>query len=302
MRFVAFSILICAALSAKATPAEDDVIAVASSLYADQIAVGDTAVVGVFVEFSGNPLYWLFDSLMPPTTMGLKFINSRTTSHTQRSGDDVLTRTKIELRFSATRTGQLTISPWQWNILHIVGGDTTQIDTIPLSFGGFALTGLPPPKRHLSAKTVTLIIVGAFLSIAVIVLVVVWISRSRKRKSPIQPQRTLSNEEIAIQKLSKISLQLMSTEEIVGRITDAIKKYISDEFGISAGRMATEEILSSLSSRGLAGQRFVLLRSLLNACDDIRFAQKYPDAQEMKELLSMATEFVRGGIKSNERN
>ena len=57
--------------------------------------------------------------------------------------------------------------------------------------------------------------------------------------------------------------------------------------------MASEEILKGLEDRGCSPHRLMTLEKILSECDDIRFAGKYVETQEIEKLVEMAKDFVQ---------
>ena len=86
----------------------------------------------------------------------------------------------------------------------------------------------------------------------------------------------------------------MAAEEILDELAKIVRKYIYEEFNIPAIGMSSDEIVSILSERGLAGHRFIALKQMLKYCDDVRFAEKYPEVEEIREAIGQAKIFVEG--------
>ena len=284
-------------LTLLSTPAFSDTTAVQNfsyscSLLTDKPAVGDTAAVLINLKFFDNPALWIFDTMPAPTTMGLEFVGSATKTETQTGNNSKIGETIVLLRFSPKREGQLTISPWQWRIFHFQNGDTSVIDTFALSFPGYALTGMPERKGFVGMLPFILFFAGIILVIAVAFAVKKIVKKSKEL--PMEPPRPSAPEEIAFSALQNLSPLRSRAEDLLDNLSKILRTYINEKFDVPASGMSSAEILSALSERGLSGQRFVLLQQVLKYCDDIRFAEKYPQSDELKEILEQAKNFTKG--------
>ncbi len=267
-------------------------VSVASSLLVEQAAIGDTAEVLIIALFGDNPALWLFDTLEPPFTTGLDFIGTKTQTITRSRGNYSYGETRVRLLFTPNRTGELTISPWKWRLLHLVPGDTAKIDTFVADLPGFALTGLPR-KEKITTKYLPFFL--TFIGIAMFIAFGIFI-RIFAKKVMLKPKEKppLTAEEKALDKISKLSPQRLQAEELLDKLAHVLRSYISEKFGIDALGMSSEEILSALSNIGFAGHRFVALQQVLKYCDDVRFAKKYPESQELWDIIEQGRIFIKG--------
>jgi len=263
---------------------------VASSLLTEEAAVGDTVELVVNTVFPNEPLFWIFDSLIPPMSMGMEFLGTATKTRTYIEDSEQCGETQITLRFSPTRAGQLNISPWRWRVFHIPEGDTTQIDTVIMDFSGFVLTGYPCKKSNIGVIPYMLLVIGVIF----IVLLTAFIRRMvlKYRKEPVEPAKPITPEEKAIDALNKLSLQRMQTDELLDNLSRILRSFIDEKFDIPAGGMSSAEIIEHLSEKGAAGHKFIALQQALKYCDDVRFAEKYPESREIKEALEQAKIFI----------
>ena len=76
-------------------------------------------------------------------------------------------------------------------------------------------------------------------------------------------------------------------------LSDVIRRYIEDRFGIRAQEMTTQEFLDSLrTSEGLTPEHKNLLKGFLNSCDMVKFARYGPTLQETEEGFQHASKFI----------
>jgi hypothetical protein len=115
---------------------------------------------------------------------------------------------------------------------------------------------------------------------------------SRRRGSPRAQQLF----EIALQRLEEIRalMQPSSVREFSIAISDIVRRYIEDEFKVTATHLTTEEFLHDLlesSNASLAAHRN-LLAQFLHQCDVAKFAGVGLSMQIMESLHQSARSFV----------
>jgi hypothetical protein len=115
---------------------------------------------------------------------------------------------------------------------------------------------------------------------------------ARRRRSP----RALQLFEIALQRLEEIRalMQPSSVREFSIAISDIVRRYIEDEFKITATHRTTEEFLRDLlgsSNASLAAHRN-LLAQFLEQCDLAKFAGVGLSVRIMESLHQSARSFV----------
>jgi hypothetical protein len=115
---------------------------------------------------------------------------------------------------------------------------------------------------------------------------------ARRRKAP-RPQQLF---EIALQRLEEIRslMQPSSVREFSIAISDIVRRYIEDEFKVTATHRTTEEFLHDLlesSNAALAAHRN-LLAQFLEQCDMAKFAGMGLSMRLMESLHRSARSFV----------
>jgi hypothetical protein len=115
---------------------------------------------------------------------------------------------------------------------------------------------------------------------------------SRRQGSPRAQQRF----EIALQRLEEIRalMRPSSVREFSIAISDIVRRYIEDEFEVTATHLTTEEFLHDLlesSNASLAAHRN-LLAQFLHQCDVAKFAGVGLSMQIMESLHQSARSFV----------
>ncbi len=77
------------------------------------------------------------------------------------------------------------------------------------------------------------------------------------------------------------------------QVSNIIRHYLEDGFGMRAPERTTEEFLAELdASRTLAASHQMLLRSFLKHCDLVKFAEHHPSETEAEEVFTTCRRFV----------
>jgi hypothetical protein len=118
-----------------------------------------------------------------------------------------------------------------------------------------------------------------------------WRWRNRRRRP-----RALRPFEIALQSLEDIRplMQPSTVREFSIAISDVVRRYIEDEFRVTATHLTTEEFLHDLlnsSNASLAAHR-QLLAQFLQQCDVAKFAGVSLTSRIMESLHQSARSFV----------
>ena len=99
-------------------------------------------------------------------------------------------------------------------------------------------------------------------------------------------------------------LQELVDEDLIGsgriqefyiRLSDIIRRYIEDRFGIRAPERTTEEFLAEVSSGNVLKERdTALLDEFLAHCDLVKFAKHQPTEGEIQKSFDSAKAFTEG--------
>lgn len=134
---------------------------------------------------------------------------------------------------------------------------------------------------------------GMVLLLVVIVIIVLLTRRGRgAAAAPVVPAHELAYRR----------LQELVDEDLVGkgeiklfyqRISDILRHYIEDRFGLRAPEQTTEEFLAALgTSDALVVQYRNLLKSFLLNCDMVKFAEHHPDSVEIQNAFNSCRTFI----------
>ncbi|PYK54100.1 MAG: hypothetical protein DME48_09230 [Verrucomicrobia bacterium] len=151
---------------------------------------------------------------------------------------------------------------------------------------------IAPPVDY-SLISPWLIFVGVFVLLTVIGLIVWFLTKSLRRPTPLQPPR-----ERALALLEQIRTQIsaMNPYRFSIRVSDILRRYVTEQFGLPVTRQTSVEFLNGLrSSSQFSEDEKSLLEDFLNRCDLIKFARYEATTSDSDLLLEEAIRFVKGG-------
>ena len=183
----------------------------------------------------------------------------------------------------------------------ITGTDTTfsselalKVSTIPVDTESGKFNDIKdirtPPFVLMDYLPVFLLIVAiiAFLALAVFIIYRIINKKSLvpfKKEEPFVPAHIRAIRRLEAIKADKL-WQMGKIKEYYSEITDTLRKYIEERFGIGAMEMTSGEILTDIKQYGDANTAYDNLKQVLILADFVKFAkyQSLPDENE----LSMA--------------
>ncbi len=131
---------------------------------------------------------------------------------------------------------------------------------------------------------------------AVLIVVIVMILWPRKGSGPPATPPTPAHE------IALFSLDKLMDEELpekgefklfFQRVSDILRTYIENRFGLQAPDQTTEEFLQALrSGAGLDQSHRPLLERFLQRCDLVKFAAHRPSNDDIEETSSSCRSFV----------
>jgi hypothetical protein len=124
---------------------------------------------------------------------------------------------------------------------------------------------------------------------------VVWLF-AKRRKPPLPPKLP---RQIALEELERISREIerLSPYQFSIRVSDILRKYVTQQYGVPATRQTSIEFLTALATPkafGVSTEEKSLLEDFLNRCDLIKFARYEATASDSELLLGEAIRFVKG--------
>ena len=158
-----------------------------------------------------------------------------------------------------------------------------------------------PFSAPITLKEIAPWLLGIILIGAIIFLVIYAISRRNRNKPLFQrpPKPKLPPHVIALEELEKLKNEELWQHEKVKdyytRLTDIVRIYVEDRFGIATMEQTTFEILTSLKGNEVMIEKKSVndLKEILELADFVKFAKLTPLPDENHRVLSTAYLFVK---------
>ena len=180
--------------------------------------------------------------------------------------------------------------------LHYVESDTLRVNVrsiLPADMAELAIREIagpadPPPRRGRA-----LLAAAAVIAVLAFGALLLW----RRRKARTGEERRIPAHEAAFARLERLL-----AEELVERglyadftagVSDVLRQYIEDRFGLRAPERTTEEFLAE-AGEGLPvtpEQRSILERFLVH-CDLVKFAAYTPSADDVRSTFETCRDFI----------
>jgi hypothetical protein len=245
---------------------------------------------------------------LPDTILGNITVIGRGKIDTVYSGDKNTVTYSQDLNITCFDSGFYTIPsiPFRYRLLpdtnslvttttmmllavHTVKVDTTQ--AIKPIIG--------PMKIPLSFREMLPWILGAIL-LLLVAAGVIWFIRKRRKNEPLirlKPVVVLLPHERALQELEKLRIKKLwqagRIKDYHSELTDILRKYIEDRFGVQALEQTTAEIMESLVSHAEINHTSLdKLGGLLMLADMVKFAKVQPLAVENERSMGEGIEFI----------
>ena len=138
-----------------------------------------------------------------------------------------------------------------------------------------------------------LVFVTAFVVLSLLGLITWWFARRRKPEPAPRAPR-----EIALEQLeqSRGEIERISPYQFSIRVSDILRRYVTQQYGVPATRQTSIEFLSAAAKApSFSPDDKSLLEDFLNRCDLIKFAKYEATTSDSELLLEEAIRFVKGG-------
>lgn len=166
-------------------------------------------------------------------------------------------------------------------ILAPAPGGTNAVPRLPLRGDVQRLEEIPDPwKRPIQVGFVALVAGAAALA---------WWRWSRRPPAPPAPVAPLDPAVVARGRIEAARGWMGEPRRYAGEVSDAVRHYLEDRFGLKAPEQTTEEFLTDLSRKPALDPRCQgPLAAFLEQCDLVKFAGWRPGAQELDGLEAAA--------------
>src|SRR5436305_11313448 len=151
---------------------------------------------------------------------------------------------------------------------------------------------IAPPVDY-SLISPWLVFVVVFVALCLLGLVTWLFAKRRKPSLPPKLPR-----QIALEELERIEHQIdeISPYQFSIRVSEILRKYVTQQYGLPATRQTSIEFLSALAkASSFSEEERSLLEDFLSRCDLIKFARYEATISDSELLLQEAIRFVKGG-------
>ncbi len=134
---------------------------------------------------------------------------------------------------------------------------------------------------------------GLFILSAALLAVRAW----RRRAAPVAAALTIPAHEIAYAELKELVAQDLVGQGLLKpfyqRVSDILRRYIENRFGLHAPERTTEEFLHELQlAESLDKEQKRLLEAFLTHCDLVKFAAHEPSAENIQNTFDTCRDFI----------
>ena len=146
--------------------------------------------------------------------------------------------------------------------------------------------------------------VGGGLAAAALIALLVWllVRASRRKAEAAKPKEPAYI--VALRELDKYRSDKYWAPErqktFYSGITDALKAYIDDRFGVDAPEMTTAELFAALKGdKDITPQMYLELKELFERADFVKFAKFIASDEDNAKALPLAVSFVTTTYQSD---
>lgn len=211
--------------------------------------------------------------------------------------------------------GSIVLAPFEEGLYHLPpipvlrGTDTLlfegldmEVKTMPVDTATFQIHDIKGQMRYpLTFKEVLPWMGGLLLLAALVILAVRLIQRRRREAGPDKPKDPAYI--VALRELDKWRGDKFwapdKQKAYYSGITDALKNYIEDRFGVDAPEMTTAELFEALKqAEDLPADLREELREIFECADFVKFAKHTASQEENARALPTAVRFVTSTYQS----
>ena len=275
----------------------------ATRLSRDTILIGDQIEWIIPLEMAPGEKYFLEDIADPPAP-GVEIIKPIEIDTVKSSRKNL----KIEGRVILTSfdSGSYYLPPLIAMIEHDNGvvdtlymeGPTLEVTTIPIDTATYVIKDIKGQIKYpLKFKEIVPWLLLALLLAGLIYVIVRWIKMRRANRTFLgRPIVKDPPHIVALRALDKIRKQKLwqndKQKQFYTEVTDALRVYIADRFGIVALERPSREMLADLKKQDLGEGLYDKMEELFTRSDLVKFAKYQSSAEECEEVIPDAVRFV----------
>lgn len=146
---------------------------------------------------------------------------------------------------------------------------------------------------------------GSGLLVVIAIIIITLYYARKKNQVVMEPEKPRVPPHItALAALEKIKAEMMwkdgHVKEYYSAISEAIRAYIEDRFGVNALESTTDEIMTAFRTQVVDKESKEKLQQLLMLSDLVKFAKMFPIEDEHNFTLQNAFDFVNGTKREEE--
>ncbi|MBN2070985.1 MAG: hypothetical protein JW814_05960 [Candidatus Krumholzibacteriota bacterium] len=191
----------------------------------------------------------------------------------------------------------------QDSLFHTLESDTITVEVLsllPEDQAGLELKDIAPPvsiphdRRWLYYTGAALVAAVAAVLLAI-----------RRRRNRIEEARTIPAHERAFDRLERLLAEGLIDQkryaEFTERVSDILRHYIEDRFGLRAPERTTEEFIDEARQwLPVEPEQKTILKEFMMHCDLVKFAAHEPTADEVKKSFDTCRDFIDSTKKEEE--
>jgi len=309
-------LLVAAAILLAFSAAYSQDVAINSSIDNDSLLIGSQMNFNIGVTLPKGS-YVVLNGPGESVDQGIEVINS--TIDSSMNGD----RVDINYKYLITSfdSGRYTIPSYKMTVKSGSVAEDFYTDSMQL----FVYS--PPVDTSANIKDVKAVInapltfreilpyAGGFLGLLIVLAIIILLVRRMKGKEPVRLKREVVVPPYvkALQTLDKLKLEKIwqkgRVKEYYVVLSDTVRKYVEEQFGVDAMESTTDETLQKFKRFAHDDHLLLeMLESLLNLSDLVKFAKEDPTPTENETNLNNAYLFVEKtrpadvGVKNDEEN
>lgn len=275
----------------------------ATRLSRDTILIGDQIEWIIPLEMAPGEKYFLEDIADPPAP-GVEIIKPLQLDTVSNGRKSVKVEGKVIL--TSFDSGSYYLPPLIAMIERGSGvvdtlymeGPTLEVTTVPIDTATYVIKDLKGQIKYPLKFKELLPWIGLALLLALIVWALVrWITMSRANRTFLgKPIVKDPPHIVALRALDKIRKQKLwqndKQKQFYTEVTDALRVYIADRYGIVALERPSREMLADLKKQDIEEVLYGKMDELFTRADLVKFAKYLASAEENEEVIPDAVRFV----------
>jgi hypothetical protein len=275
----------------------------ATRLSRDTILIGDQIEWIIPLEMAPGEKYFLEDIADPPAP-GVEIIKPLQLDTVSNGRKSVKVEGKVIL--TSFDSGSYYLPPLIAMIERKSGavdtlymeGPTLEVTTVPIDTATYVIKDLKGQIKYPLKFKELLPWIGLALLLALIVWALVrWIKMSRANRTFLgKPIVKDPPHIVALRALDKIRKQKLwqndKQKQFYTEVTDALRVYIADRYGIVALERPSREMLADLKKQDIEEALYGKMDELFTRADLVKFAKYLASAEENEEVIPDAVRFV----------